>query len=249
MRRESKYNYLYKTTCSLTGRFYYGMHSTDKLDDRYLGSGRELSRSIKKYGKENHYKEIIVFYPTRKELKEGEKLLITEEVRQNPKCMNLALGGGGSNFATGLIPVKDKDNNKFLVLKNDPRYLSGELVHNLKDFIVVKDKEGNIFSISKDDPRYLSGELVHMFKNNIIVRDKEGNTFSISKDDPRYLSGELIPNAKNKVTVKDKEGNYLQINKNDPRYLSGELVGTFKGKNHTKETKYKFSLAKKGKYT
>ena len=62
MRKEAKYNYLYKTTCSLTKRFYYGMHSTDKLEDGYLGSGRKLKRSIKLHSKEKHNKEISVFF-------------------------------------------------------------------------------------------------------------------------------------------------------------------------------------------
>lgn len=33
-----KYNYVYKTTNSINGRFYYGVHSTDDLNDGYLGS-------------------------------------------------------------------------------------------------------------------------------------------------------------------------------------------------------------------
>ena len=48
-----KYHFLYKTTNLINNKYYYGMHSTYKLDDGYLGSGKRLRYSIRKYGKEN----------------------------------------------------------------------------------------------------------------------------------------------------------------------------------------------------
>lgn len=35
-----KYHFLYKTTNLLNSKVYYGMHSTNDLNDGYLGSGR-----------------------------------------------------------------------------------------------------------------------------------------------------------------------------------------------------------------
>ena len=60
-RKEKKYHFIYKTTNLLSGKYYIGMHSTDNLDDGYLGSGRRLRYSINKYGKESHKREIIEF--------------------------------------------------------------------------------------------------------------------------------------------------------------------------------------------
>ena len=89
-----KYHYIYKITRD-DGRYYIGMHSTDNLEDGYFGSGKRITRSIKKHGKDRHSKEILEFLPSRTDLKDREKQLITEEIRTDPLCMNIAPGGGG----------------------------------------------------------------------------------------------------------------------------------------------------------
>lgn len=94
-RKQHQYHYLYKTTCKITGRFYYGIHSTSNLDDGYLGSGNRVRRSIYKHGKENHSIEILEFFPNRELLSKREASLITEELISDPNCMNIAYGGTG----------------------------------------------------------------------------------------------------------------------------------------------------------
>ena len=89
-----KYHYIYKITRD-DGRFYIGMHSTDVLDDGYFGSGKIITRSIKKHGLARHVKEILEFCESRDELKAREKILITDEMRGAVLCMNIAPGGGG----------------------------------------------------------------------------------------------------------------------------------------------------------
>jgi len=91
-----KYHIIYKTTCTVTGKFYIGMHSTDDINDGYLGSGSILSRSVKKYGKDKHTYEVLEFLPDRKSLGLREEELITEELRANPMCMNIRTGGTGN---------------------------------------------------------------------------------------------------------------------------------------------------------
>jgi hypothetical protein len=63
------------------------------LDDSYLGSGKRLSRSVKKHGRENHKREIIESFNDRLSLIAREKEIITSELIKNPLCMNLILGG------------------------------------------------------------------------------------------------------------------------------------------------------------
>jgi len=71
------------------------MHSTDNLEDGYIGSGTRLWHSINYHGKENHSIEILEYLDDRKSLKYREKELIKEETLKDPMCMNLALGGEG----------------------------------------------------------------------------------------------------------------------------------------------------------
>ena len=90
-----KYHFIYKTTCQVNGKYYYGMHSTDNLEDGYIGSGTRLWHSIKKHGRENFTIEILEFCDDRESLKKREAELITEDMLNDPMCMNLTLGGHG----------------------------------------------------------------------------------------------------------------------------------------------------------
>jgi hypothetical protein len=98
MRKEKKHHYIYKTTCKVTGRYYLGMHSTDNLEDGYIGSGKQLWYSIRKHGKETHERDILEFLPNRSSLKIREKEIINEEILKDPMCMNIALGGEGGKL-------------------------------------------------------------------------------------------------------------------------------------------------------
>jgi hypothetical protein len=90
-----KYHYIYKTTCKVTGKYYIGMHSTDDLEDGYIGSGKRLWMSIKKHGRENHSCAILEFLPSREELKKREREIVNEGLLNDAKCMNLKVGGDG----------------------------------------------------------------------------------------------------------------------------------------------------------
>ena len=94
-RKQHDYHYIYKTTCSVTNKFYIGMHSTSNLDDDYLGSGKILWYSIHKHGSETHNREILEFLDNRILLRAREKEIVNEMTLQDPLCMNLMVGGEG----------------------------------------------------------------------------------------------------------------------------------------------------------
>lgn len=90
-----RFHYIYRITNKLNGKFYIGMHSTDNLDDGYFGSGKYLSHSISKHGKENHEMEILEHYFSREDLADREKELVNQQAIQDPACMNIKVGGDG----------------------------------------------------------------------------------------------------------------------------------------------------------
>lgn len=92
-----KYHIIYKTTCIITGRWYIGMHSTDDLEDGYLGSGNRLRRSINKHGENNHIREILEYTTDRKTLSEREKAIVNAVMLTDPLCLNIVPGGEGGN--------------------------------------------------------------------------------------------------------------------------------------------------------
>ena len=101
-RKEKKYHFIYKTTCLANEKFYVGMHSTNDLEDGYLGSGKRLRYCINKYGEENHQFEILEFLPDRKSLKEREAEIVNELFLEDENCLNLKEGGeGGWVFVNG----------------------------------------------------------------------------------------------------------------------------------------------------
>jgi len=95
MRKEKKYHYIYKTTNLKNSKFYVGMHSTDNLNDGYLGSGTRLRRSIRRNGIQNFKIEFLEFFDNRTDLANREKELVNEELLKDPMCINLKPGGTG----------------------------------------------------------------------------------------------------------------------------------------------------------
>ncbi len=102
--------------------------------------------------------------------------------------------------------VEEIGSNFIPHIKDDPRYLSGELKGVAFGKIPVRDKDGNTFSVLKDDPRYIAGELKHVTCGLFQVKDKQGNIFTTTRSDPLYISGELISTQTGrKATEKTKK--------------------------------------------
>ena len=71
------------------------MHSTNRIDDGYLGSGKRLYYELNKYGRNNFKFEILEQFDSREELVQAEINLITEQDLKNPNCLNCKPGGSG----------------------------------------------------------------------------------------------------------------------------------------------------------
>lgn len=225
-------HYFYKITNLINKKFYYGIRSCYCLPgkDSYMGSGRYLHNSFRKYGIENFKKEILRVCKTREDVSDLERWIVTEELVKDPNCYNQRVGGDDHDSFYNYISCID-------LLTGRVSKVSKEEFHSNKDryigeskgFTVVRhsnDKEKNYFRISTEEYR----------------KNKEKYT---------HVSSDIkIPSLKGKVLVKDNKGNVMSISANDPKYLSGELVPIWKGRRHSQESKDKIgranSLSQKG---
>jgi group I intron endonuclease len=88
-----KYNFIYKTINLVNGLISVGQHSTNNLNDKYLGSTRKLRQAIKEFGKENFKREILEFCDY-EQLPEREKFWIRKLNAVNPQI-------GYNHFVSG----------------------------------------------------------------------------------------------------------------------------------------------------
>ena len=76
--KTKKYHYFYKITNTINNKYYYGVHSTDNLNDGYMGSGTAIRMAEKKYGIEFFEKEILKYFDTAEEAYDYEKFVVNE---------------------------------------------------------------------------------------------------------------------------------------------------------------------------
>ncbi len=152
-----RHNIVYRITNQINGKYYIGVHTTKDLNDGYMGSGIAIKNAIDKYGVECFTKEILYDFDTIEEAYGMEKRLVTIDIVRDRNSYNLHTGGKGGwgddnitfssvftsngwikkeefdptlneGAAKNMVVVKDLEGKRTRVYKDDPRYLSGELV-------------------------------------------------------------------------------------------------------------------------
>ena len=88
---------IYKTTNTIDGKYYIGCHQTTDINDGYYGSGKYLSRAIKKYGIESFHREILHICDTKEDMFTKEREIVNEVLVRDEKSYNLKIGGSGGN--------------------------------------------------------------------------------------------------------------------------------------------------------
>lgn len=165
---------IYKITNKINGMYYIGCHVTKDINDNYLGSGNNITKAIKEYGKENFVKEILFNFDNKIDMIRKEREIVNDDFVNKEENYNISLGGICNRI--NMVTVKDKEGNTSIIHKDNPKYLSGELVPVNKNLVTVRDRNNNIFHVNINDERYLSGELI-FFKKGM----KENEATKIKK--------------------------------------------------------------------
>jgi group I intron endonuclease len=125
-----KFNYVYITTNLINNKQYIGDHSTNNLNDKYLGSGVGIKNAIKIYGKENFKREILEFFCTKQESFYAQEKYINEYKTLSPNGYNNSKKGGYVNIKEFSQETRNK-----IGLKNKGKIISEEHKQKIKDFM------------------------------------------------------------------------------------------------------------------
>ena len=130
-----RYNILYKTTNLVNGKIYIGVHSTENLDDGYLGSGVALLRAIKKHGSDCFSRVILGFYYTFQAALADEARLVNEDFFKDRNNYNMTYGGmGGLHFKGRIIP-KDELRKRIKTRKSKNPIYQPEMISWIQELI------------------------------------------------------------------------------------------------------------------
>ena len=88
---------VYKTTNNINGSVYVGVHSTEKLNDGYMGSGDLIIKAMRKYGKENFTREILLEAANEEEMYAAEVAIVDKAFVKRKDTYNIAIGGQGGS--------------------------------------------------------------------------------------------------------------------------------------------------------
>lgn len=95
---DKTYHIIYQTVNMINNMIYIGAHSTNLIDDGYLGSGHNLRLAIKKYGIESFKREILHVFNTPEEMFKKESEIVNIDFIKRSDVYNIVEGGfGGYN--------------------------------------------------------------------------------------------------------------------------------------------------------
>lgn len=201
MNNMKKYNYTYITVNNLNDKSYIGVHSTDNLDDGYMGSGLALNRAIKKYGKENFSTLKINFYQTSDKSYKAEEQLVNIEWVQDSTTYNIATGGAG-----GFTGNHTEETKRKISVTHKGKTLSdkqkSDLSIHFKNLVRTDEHCENISKSLKGKPKTKEHNRKNSEAQQVPVYHKEtGIFFKSLKEASEVLNIKYS-------TLKDNKGKY-----------------------------------------
>jgi len=202
------FHFVYVTTNIINGKQYIGDHSSDRLNDSYIGSGNLILKAKKKYGLSNFRRDILEKFDTKEEAFFAQEKYIKEYNTLSPNGYNISPSGGmeisgfHSDYTKEIIRNKRKNQKSKSGWTHSPSTI---------DKIKKSVSEANKGRISPNKGNSYSTE----------IRAKISNS----------MSGSRNHNHISNITEERK----LILKENLKRDQSGKNNGMY-GKNHSEES-------------
>ena len=188
---DNRYHYFYKIVHNDSGNYYYGIHTTDNIDDNYKGSGYRLHNAYKKHGLQSFTKYVIKFFDSRKDLLNYEKQIVTYELCNEMNCYNIIPGGQGPDSL--YIHVVDKNGNNVQITRSEFKNNPDMYIHHSKGRIVLNNGIMHKYVLPNELDKYLSngwvkGEIEHSTLGRISVVKENKQRYVLPNELDKYLS-------------------------------------------------------------
>jgi group I intron endonuclease len=197
------YHFVYLVTNLINKKQYIGDHSSDILNDGYLGGGKPyLQNALMKYGRKNFKREILEFFSTKQEAFNAQEKYIKQYNTLNPNGYNISPKGGhgisGCFSEETLRKISEK--NK-ISLKG--KKLSEETKKKISKSNTGKkrsEEAKNNYSIAKCQEKHpmfgkeISKEIKEKISSSLKGRKKTEEQIRKSAINRRKISDEMIKN-------------------------------------------------------
>lgn len=173
---------VYVTTCKINNKKYVGKFLYNRVNNwrSYLGSGKLLLEDIRKYGKDNFYREIISSHSEHIELMkaEEEEIIKRDAVNSNEYYNMKYASMGGDTFT--MHP--DKEKTRELKRKNMTGTKNHQYGKKKTKRMIDSVKKSNSKKVSIDDEVYDSvydaSRILKLSPSTIYYRIKESKNFN-----------------------------------------------------------------------
>jgi group I intron endonuclease len=172
---------IYKTTCLINNKIYIGQSKYNR--DSYLGSGRLILKAIRKYGRDNFTKEVLIEDNLTKEELDNLEIHFINEYKSTDSSIgyNIESGGHGNSY---LQDSKISESNKGRIISLETKVK----ISNSKIGKKASNKTKDTISKSKIGNKNRLGKY-HSNDNRVKISD--GVKKYYNNDDNRYKAKEI----------------------------------------------------------
>lgn len=223
-----KFHYTYQIVELSTNKKYIGVRSSDiephlDIGHIYFSSPSDIKFIKRQKEFPNDYEYIVLSIHESREDANKEEMYLHEkyDVASSINFYN-KVNSGSINFnKLGMVVVRDKDDNIFQVSINDPRYLSGDLVHNMVGKKLTNEHKQNISKASSGERNGFYGKTQSEYCKN-----SASNIYEIDG---------IIYRSRKEVSIKYGVSNKTVANRcNSDRWPTWILVTKRKNSNPSK---------------